>query len=151
MSGQGRERKYLIEPIKLEYSDKEDKFRVLCSDKRGIRTLNLGRIIKCTETEEIFSEDTALEDRNKKILVFELTNEKRSLERAMLQFAHFKKEVERIGDKLYRVELEYDRDDETDVLIQIMSYGYHIKILAPDSIKKELASRLKHQMELWNW
>ena len=83
--------------------------------------------------------------------VFELTDERDVLERAMMKFAHYKKEVVRVDDNLYHVEMEYDVDDETDVLIQIMSFGRYIKILTPDRMKEELCKRIEKQLAMLNW
>ena len=69
----------------------------------------------------------------------------------MMQFAHFKKEVEKTGDKQYKVEMEYDKDDETDVLIQIMSFGSYVKVIGPERIKKDIYKRLKKQMKMLQW
>ena len=34
----------ILEPVQLEYSDKEDKFRVLCADRQSIKTVNFRRM-----------------------------------------------------------------------------------------------------------
>lgn len=151
ISGKGRERLHKLEPIKLEYSDKEDKFRVLCAGRSDIRTINLGRIIKCTVLEATFPKETILNSRNKERLTFVLTDERNALERAMMQFAHFKKEVEKIGENRYQVEMEYDIYDETDVVIQIMSFGRYVKVIGPDRIKQDICKRLKKQMKMLQW
>ena len=141
-NNRNQERTHLLEPIKIEYSDKEDKFRVLCAGRWDIRTINMGRIIQCTRLEEAFPEELCLQTRKRDTLIFELTDERNALERVMMKFAHYKKEVERIDENLYRVQMEYDVDDETDVLIQMMSFGSYVKILAPDKMKEELCIRI---------
>ena len=150
-NNKNQERTHLLEPIKIEYSDKEDKFRVLCAGRWDIRTINLGRVIQCTSLDESFSEELCLQKRERDTLVFELTDERNALERAMMKFAHYKKEVVRVDDNLYHVEMEYDVDDETDVLIQIMSFGRYIKILTPDRMKEELCKRIEKQLAMLNW
>lgn len=145
------ERNHVVEPIKIEYSDKEDKFRVLCAGRWAVRTINMGRVIQCTRLDEFFPEDLCLQTRERDTLIFELTDERNALERVMMKFAHYKKEVKRIGDNLYHVEMEYDVDDETDVLIQMMSFGTFIKILGPDNMKEALSKRIEKQLEMLNW
>ena len=68
-----------------------------------------------------------------------------------MKFSHYKKEIEKTGDDTYQIVLEYDRDDETDVLIQLMSFGSYINVISPLKIKKEICSRLKRQVELFEW
>ena len=138
----------ILEPVQLEYSDKEDKFRVLCADRQSIKTVNLGRIVQCELLEDTFPENVRLKEREKKVLKFILTDERNALERAMMKFSHYKKEVERLDAENYLVTLEYDADDETDVLIQILSFGSYIEVTAPDEMREELRKRMERQMAL---
>ena len=146
----GREQKRceILEPVQLEYSDKEDKFRVLCADRQSIKTVNLGRIVQCELLKVTFPENVRLKEREKKVLKFILTDERNALERAMMKFSHYKKEVERRDAENYLVTLEYDVDDETDVLIQILSFGSYIEVTAPDRMREELRKRMERQMAL---
>lgn len=138
----------ILEPVQLEYSDKEDKFRVLCADRQSIKTVNLGRIVQCELLKDSFPENVRLKEREKKVLKFTLTDERNALERAMMKFSHYKKEVERRDAENYLVTLEYDVDDETDVLIQILSFGSYIEVTAPDRMREELRKRIERQMAL---
>ena len=47
--------------------------------------------------------------------------------------------------------LKYDEDEETDVVIQLMSFGSYINVISPPKIKKEISRRLKRQMEIFEW
>ena len=138
-------------PIKMEYSDKEDKFRILSAGKGDLRTVNMGRVIRCELLDETFEIGLELPERKRGTLTFYLTDSRNTLERAMMKFAHYKKQAERIGDNTYRVEMEYDKDDETDVLIQIMSFGSAVKVIAPETIREELALRVKKQLCMMEW
>lgn len=149
-NNKNQEKTHILEPIKIEYSDKEDKFRVLCAGRYDIRIINMGRVIQCTRLEETFPEELCLQARKRDTLVFELTDERNALERVMMKFAHHKKEVERLDDNRYRVRMEYDIDDEIDILIQIMSFGSYVKVLSPDKMKEELYTRIKRQHKMLN-
>ncbi len=81
----------------------------------------------------------------------ELIDERSVLERAMMQFAHFKKEVERIDAKRYHFEMEYDKEDETDVLIQVLSFGNFVTVLAPEDLKRDLKRRIDTQLSMLEW
>lgn len=127
----------------LEYSEKDDKFRIItrCS---GMNTVNVGRIISCERYEG--SRVRAI-NRNIKMkkLVFDVTNERNALERSMLHFAHFEKQTEKIGENLYRVTLFYDKDDETEMVIRILSFGPKIKVIEPENFINLIKDRLKRQ------
>lgn len=86
-----------ILPKYLEYSEKDDKFRVAGFGSRLGGTVNLGRIISCERAE--ISENAELIHRispRKRRVIFELKDERNALERALLHFAHFPKKAERI-------------------------------------------------------
>ena len=151
LNGENQKRSQVLEPVKIEYSDKEDKFRVLCAAGRDIRTINMGRILQVVRLDEKFSKSVRLQSRKKETLIFELTDERNALERVLMKFAHYKKEVERLGENFYRVEMEYDVDDETDVLIQILSFGGFVRIIAPVQLRDKLCERVKKQMNMMNW
>ena len=151
ISGKGQVKKGLYTPIKIEYSDKEDKFRLSCKANWTLYTVNIARIVNCGLSNESFSDKVKVLELSLKTVVFDIINERKTLERAMMKFSHYKKEVEKIGDNTYRVVLEYDKYEETDMLIQLMSFGSYINVISPIKIKKEISKRLKRQIEIFEW
>ncbi len=151
ISGKGQVKKGLYTPIKIEYSDKEDKFRLICKVNGTLYTVNIARIVNCGLSNESFSDKVKVLELSLKTVVFDIINERKTLERAMMKFSHYKKEVEKIGDNTYRVVLEYDKYEETDMLIQLMSFGSYINVISPIKIKNEISKRLKRQIEIFEW
>ena len=134
-------------PIRIEYSDKEDKFRVVTAFN-NMRKFNIARITRCELTDEDVTGISRYENKQKK-LVFELTDDKNALERAMRKFARYKKEAEKVDEDKYIINLYYDADDETAVLIEVMSFGPVIRVLEPVSIKREMQKRISKQKRLF--
>lgn len=132
-----------ILPDALEYSEKDDKFRILTRD-RGGAIVNLGRITACKRYEGRVREARQARDHRRE-LVFELTDERNALERVMLHFAHFEKQTERIDDRRYRVRLIYDYDDETELVIRVLSFGPQVRVLAPERFVELIRDRLRRQ------
>lgn len=96
-----------ILPQYLEYSEKDDKFRVIGLGNKLGGTVNLGRIISCEVDKE--TDKTKLKYKippRKRRVIFELIDERKSLERALLHFAHFQKEAERIDEKKYKITID---------------------------------------------
>lgn len=127
----------------LEYSEKDDKFRIITRDS-GMMIINVGRIISC----ERYVGHRVREKKRQVItkkLVFDLVDERNALERAMLHFAHFEKQTEKIDKDLYRVTLFYDRDDETELVIRILSFGPKNKVIEPEAFINLIKDRLKRQ------
>lgn len=78
-------------------------------------------------------------------LVLEITDERNCLERAMLHFAHFEKKTERIENGKYHLTLKYDRSDESELVIRILSFGPRVKVLSPDSVVELIKEKLISQ------
>lgn len=135
-------------PYKLEYSPKDDKFRLISANKRESLSINLGRIQQCFMLEPCEDEEYRPKPMKKRILVLELTDERNALERAMLHFSHLEKETERIDETRYRVTLFYEKEDETELLIRVLSFGPVLKVIFPDDFVKKLMERLEKQKNL---
>lgn len=141
----GREFSFDCIPQAIEYSEKDDKFRVILSSER-IRAINIQRIVSCEVTDRCRAKYPlyATEQRTVK---FDVLDERNTLERVLLHFAHFEKQAEKTDDKHYRVTLKYDPTDETEVLIRILSFGPMIRVTGPGSFVELIRSRLVYQAE----
>lgn len=130
----------------LEYSEKDDKFRVAAFGSRLGGTVNLGRIISCERTKT--AENTELIHRippRKRRVFFELEDERNALERVLLHFAHFPKKAEKIEENRYHIMVDYDKDDETEMVIRILSFGPMIKVVQPEHFINLIKERLRKQ------
>ena len=74
-----------------------------------------------------------------------LRDERNALERAMLQFSHLEKETVKLSEDRYEVTLWYDRDDETELLIRVLSFGPMIRVTEPASFIELIRERLDMQ------
>ena len=66
----------------------------------------------------------------------------------LLHFAHFKKVAKRIEEDRYSITIYYDREDETEILIRILSFGPLIKVTAPVHFIELIKQRLLEQKKL---
>ena len=136
----------VLMPEYLEYSEKDDKFRLIGAGRRYGRTVNLARIVCCGPYTEPFDPGMEKTDPSKnRSVTFELIDRRNALERVLLHFAHFEKEAERIGEDHYRVTLTYDKDDETEMVIRILSFGPMIRVIAPEHFAELIRQRLIKQ------
>ena len=135
-------------PYRLEYSSKDDKFRLIAGNGRSSMIINLARITRCQLLEPYGEEAYRPKAMRKSTLVLELTDERNALERCMLHFSHLEKETERIDEKRYLLTLRYEKDDETEMLIRVLSFGHLLKVVAPDSFRQRLVERIEKQRKL---
>ena len=142
LSRKGTVTKSVFLPAVIEYSEKDDKFRAVGTGKHG-NTVNIARILSCKLTDEqppdIKNSHTA------RTVEFDLTNERNALERVMMHFAHFEKQAVKTGDKTYHVSLCYDKDDETEMVIRLLSFGPMVRVTAPESFVALIKQRLIRQ------
>ncbi len=131
-------------PKGFEYSLKDDKIRILATNCR-FRHFNLGRVHTC----EFYTgngpwREKAKVDR-KKDLTIEITDDRNTLERAMLHFAHFEKQAERIDENRYLLRMKYYESDETEIVIRILSFGPYVRVIEPESFVELIKKRLISQ------
>lgn len=131
-------------PYKLEYSLKDDKFRLKTSNDHFYKTLNLSKITTCKLN--INQKTPTKPNIQYKSIIIELYDERNALERAMLQFADLKKQAEKIDEHTYRIQLFYQKEDETELVIRILSFGPMIKVLEPQSFVNLIKERLYKQL-----
>ena len=129
-------------PSKLEYSEKDDKFRLLTTGCRFVETINLARIVSCDLLDESPSVYMHPRAKKKDHFILELVDERNALERVMLHFAHFEKQAEKLSENRYRVTIYYDRDDETELVIRVLCFGPMVKVTEPSGFVGLIKERL---------
>jgi predicted DNA-binding transcriptional regulator YafY len=134
-------------PYQLEYSEKDDKFRLLAIQKEHPLILNLSKIAGCELLEPI-SVAPRIPELHKVKLVLELINRRNSLERVMLHFSHLEKETTQLEKGKYRITLWYEPRDERELLIRILSFGPRLKVVEPASLVEQIKSRIEKQQNL---
>lgn len=151
VSHRGKRCVWTVIPYRLEYSATDDKFRLLCqSDKWNNRTLNLGRIRSVRLRETYDPERYPVPTLQNETVVAEITDERNALERAMLQFSYLAKKTERIGEKTYRMTLYYRQEDETELVIKLLSFGPVLKVVEPEAFVSLIRERIDRQYSLQN-
>ena len=144
----GTRNSYLCIPYRLEYSSKDDKFRLITGSRSKALTVNLSRIDSVHILDPWEENEYSLPREREKALVMDLFDSRNALERAMLHFSDLEKETERIDDKRYRITLHYRQGDETEILIRILSFGPVLKVIEPASMVSQIRERLTKQMAL---
>ena len=130
-------------PTRLEYSEKDDKFRVYMGASRN-GVMNLKKIIACKVC-QMPSSPPAEPMPQARTVTLEVCDERNALERVMLHFAHFEKRAERLGRGKYRLTVTYDKSDESEMVIRVLSFGALVKVAEPESFVNLLREKLKKQ------
>ncbi len=138
--------KYAVMPSYLEYSEKDDKFRLIAWGRRGQICINLGRITSCRASARPLQYDPAKSRTPARETVeLELYDQRNAPERVLMHFAHFEKEAEKLDGDRYRLRITYDKEDETEMVIRILSFGPMLKVVSPARFTELIKQRLLMQ------
>lgn len=148
-----------VAPYHLQYSAKDDKFR-LCALKYSCHKfdhniiLNLARIEACHLSIREIPKDLPISGfrpvlKAAEPVVIEIDGQRNSLERCMLHFANYEKHTEYEEKRgVYLCSIYYDMADETELLIEILSFGPVIRVLGPDHFLSQIRQRVQRQHDL---
>lgn len=159
VSGHGKRINGRFVLLKMEYSPKNGKFRVYCyllrNDKiKSSGIINIGRITNIVDTGRIFRTPVSIDDyfssrKCSSPAIIRVTTARNGVERFMLEFASYEKHtVRNLKTGEYTVELWYDQQDETELLIRLLSFGPVIEILGPQRLREQAKLRIKRQAEI---
>lgn len=154
----GQIKRFICKPHKIEYSEKDDKFRLISKVQNRRAILNIAKIKAC----ELLGSESGTNSQGKNPRDFdrdlpynsrvsvklEIYDERKALERVMLAFAHFEKSAVQISDEVYQLTLNYDSFDETELVIRVLSFGPMVKVLEPESFRNLIQARISKQIEL---
>ena len=134
-------------PYRLEYSAKDDKFRLQSRGNRNMHTINLARVRSCELLDTYDPKSITQPQENYEELVMLLHDERNGLERVLLHFSHFEKETQKLDDRLYQIKLRYDKDDETELLIRVLSFGPVLEVIEPSTFVALMRKRIAVQKQ----
>lgn len=141
---------YLCIPYRLEYSSKDDKFRLQTAFRGKPVTVNLSRVDSIHLLGRWDESEYQPPKEREQTLVLDLFDSLNALERAMLHFSDLEKETECLDERHYRIRLRYREGDETEILIRILSFGPVLKVLEPKRMVDQIRERLAKQRKLRN-
>lgn len=144
--------------FKIEYSKKNNRHRVYAmkvNDKnnRKVNVFNISRILDIEKTDTYLKEDIDFDkyvDFNmaEEPVILEISDERNALERCMVQLASYDKKTE--FDKKsgkYLCYVYYNKDVETELLIQVLSFIPVVKVLGNKSFLSQVLQRVNSQKE----
>ena len=136
-------------PERLEYSEKDDKFRIVTSGCHYASTINIARMHYCS----IYNGEKGSNIRVTRPAVtgtvsLKITDRRNALERVMMHFAHFEKQAERLDKETYLLNIKYDKSDESEIVIRILSFGPMVEVIEPEPFVELIRERLRRQMNL---
>lgn len=148
----------LFNPIILEFSKRNNRFQAYlqeCESGR-IYTMNVSGIESVVETHDTFDYDTALRvlerfrEENQTSVEVEFYNVRNMADRILTEFSPWKKQCTFDSEtEVYRLKVFYQKHDEIDLVIRLMSYGANLHFVNKEHpIYKEILRRMNKQIDL---
>lgn len=140
-------------PEKIEYSSKNNKFRIYVIRyykskpiERGI--INIAQITSA-ELTDIIVENEFRKAAAKKEIIVKVSSERNAINRFMMEFAELER-VSEFDDEAGKctVAMKYDEKDETEILIRLLSFGPVAEVLAPIEFREQIAHRIRKQKRI---
>ncbi|MBR6162824.1 WYL domain-containing protein [bacterium] len=146
-------------PLKFEFSPKDDKFRFFAARVLEGRIsdyvfLNMGRVLEVRNSHENYDVELNFEVHIEKFdcaepIEVEIYDERNAIERFMVEFSAYQKNSEFDDEeKICRTKIYYRNNDETEVLIKLLSFGPTIKVLGPQTFLNWFKYRIFKQGEM---
>ena len=144
-----------VKPLYLEYSPRDDKFRLHSAGTEehvwpGTIQINVSRILQCRITE--YGGKPVLLPAQRQQAELILSDRRGLLDRFMRLNCWLEKKTVPMepvdGIMRYRVTLYYEKTDEPELVIRLLSMGPDIEILSPESLRQEIQRRVRRQREL---
>lgn len=145
-----------VKPLYLEYSPRDDKFRLHSAGTEehiwpGTIQTNLERILNCQIVQSDESPVLIPAELQQAELI--LSDRRGVLDRFMRLFCWLKKVTvpleEKDGIMRYHVTLYYEKTDEPELVIRLLSMGPDIEILSPETLRQETIRRVRKQAGLF--
>lgn len=146
-------------PLQLEFSEKDNKFRVYCQRLHhkkfaGYATINLGRVTAVssyygkfeTPSERLLFLKWMEKQQCSQPVEVDVSPERNGVERFLVEFSSYKKETsfdQQTGH--CQVKIWYQKADETEVLIRILGFGPVVRVLGPESFLQQVRARVALQ------
>ena len=136
-------------PTDLEYSEKDDVFRLRVSGRRNINIVNVERIVSYEFFEGEYHYSDSEVDNSRKEIVLLVTDERNTLERCMLHFAYFHTAIEPVPNtNKYKVYIQYDNEDVNELVIRVLMFGPFVEVLLPSDFRQKIVDKLEQQYNI---
>lgn len=146
----------LYVPLKIQYSPKNDRFRLFVfrieeNELSRSGVINIGRITEVRRTGSIWNEDISMEKyfsqrKCREPVTVCVSTGRNATERFFMEFAPYEKRTEiDLSSGKCLVKLWYDKQEETELLIRLLGFGSAVEIVAPPEFRKKAKERIDRQ------
>ena len=143
-------------PLRLLYSMKEDCFRLYAVSLEQIpyqqitifrmdRVIHV-KILQDRKIPDIDVEQWMKKRKEEKPIVVRIKNEKKAVERFMIQMTDCEKETKEEEDQSVVVKIFYRQEQRQELVTRLLSIGPALEVLEPEEIREEIRGKIREQL-----
>lgn len=143
-------------PLRLLYSMKEDCFRLYAVSleqvpHQQITIFRMDRVIRVNvlpgrKIPDIDVEQWMKKRREEKPIVVRIKNEKKAVERFMIQMTDCEKETKEEEDQSVVVKIFYRQEQRQELVTRLLSIGPALEVIEPEEIREEIRAKIREQL-----
>lgn len=135
-------------PIRLQYSLKENIFRLFAISNDKQRIYNLNRIEECYLGDK-YKNTNGLITFDEMHVDIVLSNDRGTLERLLLYFSNYKRETSKLDDDTFLIRIFFPQADMNEILVNILSFTPMAKIIGPALMKEAFLKKINQQKQIF--
>ncbi len=151
-------RKSYVYPIRIEFSIKNDRFRISAyePEQRRFIKMNLDTMENISLTDDVCAENLEIDFQdflkvNTKIVILNVAPVDHVIERCFRVFSYYDRKARYDKEvNKYRLEISYLKFDEAEIIKDILSLGGYVTVTEPRHLQKEIYRRVLAASKLYD-
>ena len=133
-------------PEKIEYSQKEDRFKVIINSKN--RPLDIQNIRFCKYSDKQLSPEKKKEMLTCTIAIDIPEDKKYILNRLFREFSPFERDCEQIDDTGHVLSFKFEKGDYKEIAYRLLQFGPYIYCEEPECVRERIIEKVNMQYDL---
>ena len=133
-------------PKRIEYSQKEDRFKVIINSKN--RPLDIQNIRMCQYTDKQLSPAKKKEILTCKVAIDIPEDKKYTRNRLFREFSSFERDCEQIDDTGHILSFKFEKGDYKEIAYRLLQFGPYVYCLEPDCVRERIKEKVNMQYQL---
>ena len=135
-------------PEKIEYSQKENRFKVILNSKN--RPLDIQNIKSCKYTNDELSPKKKKEILTCRVKVDIPEDKKYIRDRLFREFSSFERDCEKIDESGYTLSFKFEKGDYKEIAYRLLQFGPYVYCSEPNCVRKRIKEKIDLQYKLLN-
>lgn len=135
-------------PEKIEYSQKEDRFKVVLNSKN--RPLDIQNIHNCSNTDGALSPAKEKEILTCVVAVNVPKDKKFIRDRLFREFSPFERDCEKVDETGHILSFKFEKGDFKEIAYRLLQFGPYVYCSEPECVRERIKEKVDMQYQLLN-